>query len=1432
MNNNQILNNKKFNFSDLYNYEGLLSIHKDFLQFIKDINPELYLLYIKIQSQIKEKSEFNNEQIFQIKEENFSLNQENISTSGIGGINTFESETFLFDESDLLIKLAPLLELYISDLFGINNDISALFMRDLDLSTIQKCRKTFIQKRVPYLNKLNLPDYQISEEKLSELGIKWNDFSENIIENYKNNSDYILKYTSKNEKLKLKNNVEFELKFSQKALSLTDNSSELPYFLSYAFWAINDINGQKRHKNSQLFYLIKSRDYQKLIPELISESWNFDKETNINEKRTKNQENNEETNINEKRTKNQENNEETNINDLNSVRTITLSENILHNRYGFFHNDYEMTDEKSSMNAHHCLFCHNREKDSCSKGMTVPIKHNNKNNDNISKNINNNHYSVNNNINSTKSYMKNPLGIDLFGCPLDEKISEMNFLKTKGNIIGALAIAMVDNPLLAATGHRICNDCTNSCIYQTKDPVDIPLIETSIFDDTLNLPWGFEIYSLLTRWNPLNIKYPLPLPSYDSDSAPTILVVGAGPAGFTIAYYLLRFGIKVVLIDGCKIEPLPSKWIDPDKYNNNNYNQYNNNYINKNTDINTNNIDIDKNNNIFHQIININEIFGNLNDRQPEGFGGVMEYGITARWNKNYLRVIRIILERDKNFRLYGSIFFGKTITYKKIVELGFDHLVLALGAGTPRLPTYQGKVLDNILANGVRTASDFLMSLQTMNHTHKNSTASLQIELPILVIGGGLTAVDAAAESLNYYAFQVEKFAERNDIINQKKNINIKNNNKYSRNTEDNSKYSRNTEDNSKYSRNTENNSKYSRNTEDNSEDSRNTEDNSEDSRNTENNSEDSRNTGDNSEDSRNTENNSEDSRNTENNSEDSRNTEDNSEDSRNTEELQLSSIFLDHANKLKQNPEKQRKLLKEFGGCSILYRKRMIDSPAYRYNHKELFEAIKEGVEFIENVEVVKISVNKYGKCCGLECIDINQIRFSILGKTILIAVGIENFQLDRIISKDNTKISDDKIDLENINNNNINIKNFSKNKIFELSEISPVKTSIIGDMHPLYTGSVVKAMNSAKKAALEIYFSHKHKFSYTNLLKSNNLTNFQNIFSFFDKNLLSFVKSIKIIKNDKIINNNDFNSDLNGIIELKVYSPIAAENFHPGQFFRLQSYSNDHFNPLFMEPLALTGVAIENGVITFHILQIGATSSICRYIVPGQSVALMGPSGTPTQIVKNQTVMLVGGGVGNAVLLSIASSMKSNGCKIIYFSGYRKLYDKPKIYDIDADIVVWSCEEGIIPINNKNDISFQGNIIQSIELYHKYCQKLDTKSRSIRLPIYLTDIDRIFVAGSASMMGAVAESRKNGYLSTVLKKNHEAYASVNSPMQCMMGGICGQCLQADYNPDSNEVKYIFSCINQDQKLDRIDFKLLKNRLSQNSLIEKQNLIWINLL
>ena len=136
------------------------------------------------------------------------------------------------------------------------------------------------------------------------------------------------------------------------------------------------------------------------------------------------------------------------------------------------------------------------------------------------------------------------------------------------------------------------------------------------------------------------------------------------------------------------------------------------------------------------------------------GFGGVAEYGITVRWDKNFLKLIRLLLERRSEFQLFGGVRFGGTLTLDDAFDVGFDHVALCAGAGRPTVLD-----LPNGLARGVRTASDFLMALQLTGAAKTDSVANLQIRLPVVVVGGGLTAIDTATESLAYYPVQVEKF-------------------------------------------------------------------------------------------------------------------------------------------------------------------------------------------------------------------------------------------------------------------------------------------------------------------------------------------------------------------------------------------------------------------------------------------------------------------------------------------------------------------------------------------------------------------------------------------------------------------------------------------------------------------------------------------------
>jgi NAD(P)H-flavin reductase len=262
------------------------------------------------------------------------------------------------------------------------------------------------------------------------------------------------------------------------------------------------------------------------------------------------------------------------------------------------------------------------------------------------------------------------------------------------------------------------------------------------------------------------------------------------------------------------------------------------------------------------------------------------------------------------------------------------------------------------------------------------------------------------------------------------------------------------------------------------------------------------------------------------------------------------------------------------------------------------------------------------------------------------------------------------------------------------------------------------------------------------------------------------------------------------------------------------------------LAMEGLALTGAWIdrEQGLLSTIVLEMGGSSDLCALLEPGEPVILMGPTGTPTETPAGETVLLVGGGLGNAVLFSIGAALRAQGSRVLYFAGYKTVEDRYKIAEIEraADAVVWCCDEapGFAP-TRPQDRGFVGNIVQAIEAYG--AGDLGDS------PIPLAAVDRIIAIGSDGMMKAVGEARR-ARLKPYFRPGHRAIASINSPMQCMMKEICAQCLQRHYDPVTGTETVVFSCANQDQELDQVDFTALRRRLSQNGAQEKLTKLWID--
>ncbi|MGN7661052.1 MAG: FAD-dependent oxidoreductase [Anaplasma sp.] len=869
---------------------------------------------------------------------------------------------------------------------------------------------------------------------------------------------------------------------------------------------------------------------------------------------------------------------------------------------------------------HYCIICHKQKRDSCSVGMK----------------------------DKSGCAKVSELGVQMGGCPLRVKISEMNFLSAQGLVISPLAVLTIDNPMCALTGHRICNDCTRACIYQKQQPVDIPYIETYVLNRVLDLTYGFEIYSLFTRWKPLSFTNVLP----KKHTGKNILVAGLGPAGISLAHYLLNEGHNVVAVDGLKIEPLPERVSGVTR-------------CNEKCD--------------FALIRDVKgELFERLDHRTSYGFGGVSEYGITARWNKNYLTIARLLLERRENFAMYGGVLLGGTLGLNDVFALGFHHIALAIGAGAPRIPA-----IKNMLAKGVLTASSFLMSLHLGNAAHEDSITNLQIRLPAVVIGGGLTAVDVATELLAYYPVQVERFLSRYEVLVQRLGRDFV-------------------------------------------------------------------------------------------------------ERTWSSEEQEISREFLDHARQIKQEraeaskearPPRLLELLQKWGGVTIVYRGNLGSSTAYRVNSEELQNAMSEGVYFAENIQSEEIVLDKYNHAAGIIAKNAAGYEQYIAAKNVVIATGTH---------EGCSPLEEQNIDVQNCADNVLAGKNGT--------------ISVLGDLHPQYRGSVVNAIASAKNGYPAITEALKER------AKCRNSTEF---FREVRGSLLSRIVSITALTPD--------------IIGLTVLSPLAARKFSPGQFYKLQNLRLADGPAFSMEGIAVTGAYVDrnNGTITVVILDVGGSSRLCKRLREGQLVSLMGPTGTPTEIPNNENVMLVGGGVGNAVLFSIGKALKYNSCKVLYFAGYRNLESVFKMHSVEeaSDIAVWCCEAGEITPNRPADASYRGNVVSAVLEYHE--QGLGQ--------IQLQSIDRVIAVGSHGMMSAVSRMVDEN-LGSCFKRGIKVVASINSPMQCMMRGVCGQCIQRHVDPITKAQSFVYSCVNQDQPANCVDFQFLDGRLRQNSLLEKCTSLWVD--
>jgi NAD(P)H-flavin reductase len=623
-----------------------------------------------------------------------------------------------------------------------------------------------------------------------------------------------------------------------------------------------------------------------------------------------------------------------------------------------------------------------------------------------------------------------------------------------------------------------------------------------------------------------------------------------------------------------------------------------------------------------------------------------------------------------------------------------------------------------NGLARGVRQASDFLMALQLTGAAKADSIANLQIRLPVVVVGGGLTAIDTATEALAYYPRQVEKFLARWEIlIAERGEAAVR--------------------------------AAFS------------------------------------------------------------------------GEQGEVADEFLAHARAIRAEraaatregrPPRLVELMNGWGGVTIAYRRRMIDAPSYTLNHEEVAKALEEGIRFAENLTPTAVETDSHAHAAALRAKHIDGTEHLLPARAILIAAGT---QPNTVLAREDPG----HVLLDGKYFRAVDESGQPVTPVFQhakppaadvLMSVEPDGRSIsfFGDLHPSFFGNVVKAMGGAKQGYPVV----------TRALMRRPATDVAPaaLQEALRDGLRAHVHEVRRLTPT--------------IIEVVVRAPIAARAFKPGQFYRLQNYETHALRvdgtALAMEGLAMTGAWVDpvEGLVSTIALEMGGSSDLCAWLKPGEPVVLMGPTGTPTETPEGETVLLAGGGLGNAVLFSIGAALRAAGSRVLYFAGYKRVIDRYKVAEIEAaaDQVIWCCDEapGFSP-GRPQDRAFVGNIVAAMVAYGE--------GRLGDASVALADVDRIIAIGSDRMMAAVGAAR-HGPLARWLKPEHIAIGSINSPMQCMMKEICAQCLQPQRDPVTGEETIVFSCFNQDQPLDRVDFRQLHERLAQNGTQERLTAMWID--
>ncbi len=242
-------------------------------------------------------------------------------------------------------------------------------------------------------------------------------------------------------------------------------------------------------------------------------------------------------------------------------------------------------------------------------------------------------------------------------------------------------------------------------------------------------------------------------------------------------------------------------------------------------------------------------------------------------------------------------------------------------------------------------------------------------------------------------------------------------------------------------------------------------------------------------------------------------------------------------------------------------------------------------------------------------------------------------------------------------------------------------------------------------------------------------------------------------------------------------KIHAPLVAKHRKPGQFVILRLRETGE-----RIPLTIADTDREAGTIELIVKAIGKTTTeLCAKEKGDDITDVMGPLGMPTEIEKVGHAVLIGGGVGTAVIYPLAKALREMGNYVTSITGGRT-----------KELVVLEKELGdvsdaVFACTDDGSHGFKGTV----------ADKLTELMNDAERPI-----GAIYAAGPVPMMRAIADMTKPAGIKTIVSLN---------PIMVDGTGMCGGCRVTI----GNETK--FACVDGpefDGHL--VDFAELADRLT----------------